>query len=226
MSLKAASSAPNPHTYCGAGRATAAGLVVIACWSALALLTRYASPLLPFELLALSFAIACVSNSVLLRHGLRGLASWRQAPAVWIFASSGLFVYHALYFAALNQAPVAQASLIAYLWPFMIVLMSTLTARQSFQPRHLIGAAMGFLDTVFVILGPSLSGDDLIAASLHEWAGYAAAAYALMWSIYSVANGRFRAIPSGMIGGVCGLVALAGAGLHLLLETTVELSLS
>ncbi|WP_111430950.1 EamA family transporter [Rhodobacteraceae bacterium DSL-40] len=214
-------SAPEPLS--GAGRATAIGIVAIACWSALALLTRFAEPLPPFELLSLSFAVAFLSNSALtLRRGRRGLASWRQPPAAWAFAFAGIFAYHAFYFTALSLAPAAQASLIAYLWPLLIVLLSTLTARGAFRLRHLVGAGLGFLGMVVVIRAPAGAGGVTAGEYPHAWLGYAAAAAcALVWSVYSVANARFRASPSGMIGGVCGLVALAGGGLHLALEPTV-----
>ncbi|GHE06122.1 hypothetical protein GCM10008024_39480 [Allgaiera indica] len=203
-------------------RATAIGIIAIACWSALALLTRRAAPLPPFELLSLSFGVAFVANgAVVLRRGPAGLRSWRQPVAAWVFAFAGIFAYHALYFTALSLAPAAQASLIAYLWPLLIVLLSAGAAGRGFAPRHLVGAALGFAGTVFVVLGPG-GAAPLPSAQPGAWAGYAAAAgCALVWSVYSVANRRFRALPSGMIGGVCGLVALAGGAVHLALEPTL-----
>lgn len=207
-------------------RATAIGIIAIACWSALALLTRRAAPLPPFELLSLSFGVAFLANGALvLRRGAAGFRSWRQPPVAWAFAFVGIFAYHALYFTALSLAPAAQASLIAYLWPLLIVLLSAGVAGQGFAPRHLAGAGLGFAGTLFVVLGPG-GGATLPAAAPGGWAGYgagyaAAAGCALVWSVYSVANRRFRALPSGMIGGVCGLVALTGGAVHLLLEPTL-----
>lgn len=79
----------------------------------------------PFQLLALSFAVACGASLVLL--GLRGRAGfrgWRQPWPVWALGFGGIFAYHALYFFALKAAPAAEASLIAYLWPLLIVLLA------------------------------------------------------------------------------------------------------
>ena len=53
-------------------------------------------------------------------------------------------------------------------------------------------------------------------------AGYLAAfACALVWSSYSVINRRFSDVPSSIIGGICGLVAVAGLVCHLAFETAV-----
>src|SRR3546814_14867274 len=52
--------------------------------------------------------------------------------------------------------------------------------------------------------------------------GYlAAAACALTWSTYSVLNRRFGAVPTEVVGGFCGAVALLGLACHLLWEATV-----
>jgi drug/metabolite transporter (DMT)-like permease len=52
--------------------------------------------------------------------------------------------------------------------------------------------------------------------------GYlAAAGCALTWSSYSVLNRRFGAVPTEVVGGFCGAVALLGLLCHLLWEATV-----
>lgn len=218
----AASTAQTLHLVADTRRArvaTAVGLVAIGLWAALALLTTLCAGLPPFELLTLSFAVAfCLSVLILARRGGGAFRAWRQPVSVWAFSFIGIFSYHALYFTALSRAPAAQASLIAYLWPLLIVLLSTLSKRQSFRARHLLGAVLGFCGSALVILGPDAGTADVA----FPWAGYAAAAAgALVWSSYSVLNRRFQHVPSEFIGGVCGLVALAGLGAHLVFERTV-----
>ncbi len=52
--------------------------------------------------------------------------------------------------------------------------------------------------------------------------GFAAAfGCAIVWSGYSVLNRRFAAVPSAMLVGVCGAVAVAGAICHVLVEPSV-----
>lgn len=199
--------------------ATAIGLLAIGLWSALAVLTKFSGAIPPFELMALGFSVAFIASiAVILKKGLAGFQSWKQPASAWIYSFIGIFVYHALYFFALSKAPVAQASLIAYLWPLLIVVFSTLVTRSGFKFRHLIGAILGFLGTVLVVLsshGPMTNPGGTI------WGYAAAAGCAVVWSAYSVANRRFRDVPSDLIGGVCGLVAVSGACVHFLIEPTV-----
>jgi drug/metabolite transporter (DMT)-like permease len=46
---------------------------------------------------------------------------------LWLVRIGGLFGYHFLNFTALRRAPAAEASLIQYLLPLLIVLGSSLT---------------------------------------------------------------------------------------------------
>lgn len=198
-------------------RATAIGLVAILLWSALALLTVQAGGIPPFELLGLSFGVAAVAGFALLAiRGRAALAQLRQPLAPWLTAFIGIFLYHALYFFALSAAPAAGASLIAYLWPLLIVLLSATLPGERLRLRHLVGALLGLLGTAVILMagGPGEQPGFL--------AGYAAAfGCALVWSGYSVLNRRFGSVPSGMIVGVCAAVAIAGGLCHLAFEATV-----
>ena len=64
----------------------------------------------------------------------------KQPPAVWLLGVAGLFFYHALYFTALSHAPPVDASLIAYLWPLLIVLGSALLPGERLRWWHGAGA--------------------------------------------------------------------------------------
>ena len=197
-------------------QATLVGMVAILLWSVLALLTAATAGVPPFELLALSFAVAFAASLVLLAsRGRQALARLRQPAAPWLLAFLGLFLYHALYFVALKAAPPAAASLVAYLWPLLIVLLSTLLPGGRLRVRHVAGAVLGLAGTALLLRGGGRPGNSPVL-------GYAAAlGCALVWSGYSVLNRRFAGVPSEMIGGVCGAVALAGLACHLALEPSV-----
>ena len=213
-----------PPAAGGTGRATLAGMAAVLLWSCLALLTTLTAGIPPFELLALSFGIAFVLGAGLLALGQRGawLAAWRQPWGAWATGFLGLFGYHALYFFALKSAPAARASLIAYLWPLFLVLLSALAAGRKPGPRHLMGAALGLAGTAAIMLARGDPAADAGAVAGYATAGYVAAfACALTWSGYSVLNRRYSHVPSGIVGGLCGLVALAGLACHLALENTV-----
>ncbi len=168
----------------------------------------------PLELMALTFGIAFVAGTALLAaRGAGGLAALRQPLGAWALSFCGLFFYHALYFLALQSAPPAGASLVAYLWPLLIVLFS---AGAGLRWPHLAGAALGLLGTVLLVRGGAVGAGPAPAL------GYAAAlGCAFVWSGYSVLNRRFARAGSAMMAGVCGLVSLAALLAHFALEPPV-----
>jgi drug/metabolite transporter (DMT)-like permease len=203
----------------GTGRATVVGLIAIGLWSALALATVAAAGIPPFELLALSFGVAFVSGMLVLAvRGRRALARLRQPRGAWLLVFISIFFYHALYFFALATVPPAHASLIAYLWPLLIVLLSAFApGSDRLQHRHLAGAALGFAGAALIFM----TRQDAPTQPAHM-AGYLAAlGCAVIWSGYSVANRRYAQVPSEMLIGVCGAVALAGGAAHMLFERGV-----
>lgn len=203
----------------GAASATLIGVIAVFLWACLALLTTLTAGIPAFQLLASSFAVAFVASLCMLGvRGAAGFSSWRQPWPVWATGFAGIFVYHALYFFALKAAPAAEASLIAYLWPLLIVLLSSFATGESLRKRQLLGALLGLAGTAFIMQQRAQSDSTPMPVI-----GYAAAfACAWVWSIYSVVNRRFSTVPSSIIGGICGLVAVAGLLCHLALETTVR----
>ena len=199
-------------------RATLIGGIAVLLWALLALFTTGAAGIPPFQLLAMTFAVAfAVSLAVLATRGGRAFAAWRQAPAVWALGVGGLFGYHFFYFVALGNAPAVEAGLIAYLWPLLIVVFSALLPGERLRWFHLAGAVMGLAGAALLVTkGRGFDFDPRYSL------GYlAACACALTWSSYSVANRRFGAVPTEVVGGFCGAVALLGLLCHLALEATV-----
>lgn len=200
-------------------RATAIGFCAILLWSGLALLTALTEGVPPFELLALSFGVAFAASLIVLaRRGRAGFRAWRQPWPVWASGFAGIFFYHALYFYALKAAPPAQASLIAYLWPLLIVILAVVMAGEPLRFWQLAGAALGLCGTALVVLG---RGQEAAGGGAPLAGLIAAAGCAVVWAVYSVTNRRFSEVPTEVMGGICGLVALAGAASHLLFERTV-----
>lgn len=207
----------------GKSVATALGCVSILFWSGLALLTVRARGIPPFELLSLSFGVAFLAGlGMLSLRGPRALARLRQPLLPWMTAFLGLFLYHALYFFALATIPPARASLIAYLWPLLIVVFSSrLPGGDGLRLRVLTGAGLGLAGTALLVTGHGASASSSIASAF-GYLGYVAAfGCALVWSGYSVLNRQFANIPSEMLVGVCAAVAVAGALAHFMLEPTI-----
>jgi drug/metabolite transporter (DMT)-like permease len=197
--------------------ATMIGMVAIGLWSALALMTAASGAMPPFELAAITFLIGGALG--LVYAALRGkLRSLIQPPRVFAVGVGGLFGYHALYFAALRLAPPAEASLIAYLWPLLIVLMSALLPGQKLSPPHVIGALIGFAGAVVLFAG-RIGGLSLTASTL--W-GYALAlGCAFVWSSYSVLSRLLKQAPTEAVAGFCLATSALAAVCHGLFETTL-----
>ncbi|GAA6147641.1 EamA family transporter [Pseudooceanicola nitratireducens] len=196
-------------------RATAIGFTAILLWALLALFTVGSAPVPPLQLNAMCFAVGGMLGLIwTVATGQLKTLTRIPLPALAL-GTIGLFGYHALYFAALRNAPPAQAGLIAYLWPLLIVLFSGLLPGETLRAGHLIGALAGFFGAALIIGGVSgLSADHLT--------GYALAlACALTWSGYSVLSRRFGAVPTSAVTIFCLLTAALSALLHLALEDTV-----
>lgn len=198
-------------------RATLIGASAIVLWGTLAPLTALTGGRIPpFQLLAASFTLAFAL--MLLRWRLQGhwgLARARQPLAAWLLGVGGLFGYHACYFAAMQRAPAVQVSLIAYLWPLLIVLFAALLPGARLRVRHLVGAALA-LGGVWVLLGGNAGFDSTYVR------GYLlAAACALIWSAYSVLSRLLPRVPSEAVGWFCGATALFAWVAHFAWEPTL-----
>ncbi|MGP1256119.1 MAG: aromatic amino acid exporter YddG [Kiloniellales bacterium] len=198
--------------------ATLAGGTAVLLWALLALFTTWASGIPPFQLVSLCFTVAAlIGFGVIARKGRAGWQSLRQPVGAWALGSFGLFGYHFFYFMALGNAPAVEASLIAYLWPLLIVVFSALLPGERLRWFHLAGALLGLAGAgLLVTKGQSLAFDPSYSL------GYlAAVACALTWSIYSVTNRRFGQVPTETVAGFCAAAALLGFVSHGIFETWV-----
>ena len=205
-------------------RAMAAGLAAICLWGSLAALSVLAGPIPPFQMVAMTFAVGASIGIVRARYrgvGWAGLVRW---PAkVWLLGIGGLFGYHALYFGALQLAPPAEANLVNYLWPLLIVLLSAPLAGENERGRlgwtHLAGAGLGFAGVALLAFGRGLTfaGDHAMGHAL----GYALAlGCAFTWALYSVLSRRFGDTPTDAIAGFCAASAVLSLLCHLVFEHT------
>ncbi len=194
--------------------ATLAGCGAIALWSALGLLSRAAAAVPPLQLTAMAFAVSSVLGLALL--AVRGeLGVLRQRPMVWLHGVAGLFGFHAFYFAALAWAPPAEANLINYLWPLLIVLFSAALPGMALTRWHLAGVGCGVAGCAVLLGG---------GAGLTEGAvpGYLMAlGSAVTWAVYSVLARRLAAVPTGAVAGFCAATSVLAAASHVAFEVTV-----
>ncbi len=202
------------------GAATLVGAGAVVLWSLLALLTAASGHVPPFELAAMTFAVGGALG--LAFAATRGrLGALAQPWPVWLVGVGGLFGYHALYFAALRLAPPAEASLIAYLWPLLIVLMSALLPGEPLNARSIVGALLG-LGGAATLFWDKFGGAGLDSISGRTTIGYLLAlGCAFVWSSYSVLSRLLKSAPTEAVAGFCLVTALLATVFHFATETTV-----
>ncbi|WP_420960573.1 DMT family transporter [Brucella sp. IR073] len=197
--------------------ATLIGFSAVVMWALLALLTAASGTVPPFQLTAMTFAIGASL----------GLVSWiwrpgamrhlRQPVAVWSLGIIGLFGYHFLYFTALRHAPAVEASLIAYLWPLLIVVGSALMPGEKLRWYHVAGTLLGLAGTALIVTKGGGVGFEAKYLFGYAMAGLCA----LTWSAYSLLSRRFAAVPTDAVTGFCIVTAILSLLCHLALEQTV-----
>lgn len=197
-------------------KATITGFMAVLLWALLALFTVGSAPTPPLLLNTLCFGIG----------GMVGLVwAWvtgsfaqmrRVSLRVYAFGAIGLFAYHLLYFSALRLAPAAEAGLIAYLWPLLIVVFSGLLPSERLRAGHVIGAICGFCGAALIISGggSGLSGD--------YFAGYLLALLAAFtWAGYSVLSRLVGTAPTASVAVFCLATSALSLPLHFMFEETL-----
>ena len=197
-------------------RATAIGFVAVLLWALLALFTVETAPTPPLLLNTICFAIGGTIGLI----WVAATRSWSELTAVplrvYVFGTLGIFGYHTLYFSALRAAPAAEAGLIAYLWPLLIVLFSGLLPGEQLRRGHLIGAVLAFAGAGLLVAGGAQG------LRMEHALGYGLALLcALTWSGYSVGSRLIGDAPTSSVAVFCLASALGSGILHLALEDTL-----
>jgi drug/metabolite transporter (DMT)-like permease len=196
---------------------TLVGFTAILTFSLLAVLSTAAGPIPPFQLAAMTFLLGGLVGASTWVVRPNAIKSLRQPWQVWALGAVGLCVYHNAYFFAIQSAPPVEASLIAYLWPLLIVVFAAFLPGEKLRVHHLVGVVLGFAGAVIVITkGGSVGLADGIKS------GHIIALFcAFVWSGYSVLSRRFGQVPTDVVAGYCLITAGVSLVLHLMLEPTV-----
>ena len=186
-------------------------------WSLLAVLTVATGKIPAFQLAAMTFATGALVGFMTWIGRPEAIGALRLPPVAWLVGIGGLFGYHALYFLALRFAPPAEAGLLNYLWPLLIVVFSSALPGERLAPHHIIGALLGLAGTVLLFVGNS----SLDFAPGQVPGLGAAFVAAFVWAAYSVMSRKLKAVPTDAVAGFCAATALLAAAVHGLVEVTV-----
>ncbi len=196
---------------------TCIGALAIPLWAMWPSLALRTAPLPPLETLALAFACGWISFSALHMHaGEATPGSTAGSRQEWLPAlvyAAALSGGDLCFLLALHRIPAAQANLLSYLWPVMLVVLGAAAGAFRLGLRQLAGLAMGFAGATILIWDGhvvlSAGGIALALLSGGLWAAYCV--FRLVWKR-----------PAGnLLARGCGVSALLCACLHLLLEPTI-----
>ena len=196
--------------------AFAAGAVLF--WATWPTLATLAMPAPPFSVFGLAAAVG-LAAALLMAILRRRTASFLATPfRSVLLVSVGLLVNNVLYLFAMPRIGPAEANVVAYLWPVMLVLIMAARRRERLGPWRLGGIALGFAGAV-VAIGPSFAlGFDLAGVVLAFLSGLTFAVYAAVRS-----HGREA---DDVIGPSMGLLAVLALVLHFGFEAPASLSSS
>ena len=197
---------------------TCVGALAIPLWATWPCLAIRTFEIPPLEFLAMMFLVGWLVLASLHRPTKTGIdrlskRSWLPAAAFAVSLSGGDIAF----IAATHRIPAAQANLISYLWPVMIVVFGAAIGLFRLRLRHIIGLGLGFSGAVILIwdgrISISLSGIGLALLNGAFWAGYCI--LRLAW----------KKPAENVLARGCAISALLCASLHVFLEPTLIPSL-
>jgi drug/metabolite transporter (DMT)-like permease len=187
--------------------ATILALITILLWSFQAFLGASLSQVPPFLLVGIAFCVSGLISAVRIR-------SWRVNWTTLVMGVGGIFGYNLFYFFAFQHAPAIEASLLNYLWPLLIVVLSPVfLAGYRLRRHHLVGAVIGLAGAALIVTGGHFALDRT------NLTGYMlATGAALTWASYSLLTKRVRPFSNAAVGGFCLISGVLSLATHLVFE--------
>lgn len=204
----------------GPAIATLIGSSSIFLWAVWPSLAVVAAPAPTFQILALGMAIGfLVLAGLRLARGEPLSAMRPRSWGLFIAGVVGILGTNAFNFIAVTRISPAQASVIAYLWPMLALILAATLGLQKLSVRHYIAILLGFTGAIFVIDPFGEVQFDTIGIGCAFLAGLSFATY----TTYRLIDDRS---PSDAVG-IYSLVAAVLCGLiHSQIEVTQTLSTS
>jgi drug/metabolite transporter (DMT)-like permease len=165
------------------------GLGAILCWASLPAATGSGlQGMSTEELMFYSFSFAAAYlylQDLLSGKGVRIKLPGLKASLLGVW---GIFLYHYVYYLALDNAPLAEAAILATTWSFWIVVFSSLLLFRRLRFSVVVTALVGLFGAGLVIS----AGQQLAFQTVHLKGYLLALLCGLIWSSFSVALSRLR----------------------------------
>jgi drug/metabolite transporter (DMT)-like permease len=194
---------------------TCVGVLAIPLWATWPALALRALEMPAFECLTIAFlfgwiALGCThrtATTVASKHS-RWL-SWVPAIA----CALGLCGSNAFHILATHYIPAAEANLISYLWPVMIVGIGAMLGLFRLRPRQIVGLGLGFAGAV-ILMGGGAMMLSLVGIALALLSG-------MSWALYCIFRLKWKTVAGPVLTRGCAISTGLCFGMHLLLEPTV-----
>lgn len=189
--------------------ATIIGCSALLFWSVSAVMASNLRNIPSLEVVGITFGVCflVVGAKLTLK---KQWSQIKQPLFLWIGGFLGIYLSDLTFIAAFKYAPPAQADLINFLWPMLLILFSSFLPSEKFSLKYFAAAIIAFYGVYFLI-----SHDlDNSPFSIHYLKGYLLAFItAVLWSGYSLLSRHYNKAPVEMIGMYCGI----GSAISLLL---------
>ncbi len=199
-------------------KATIIGQAALVIWSLSACCTMALSGIPAFEILSGIFISGFVASSII--NTIKG--NWSDAsgrPKYLILAGIlGIIGNDIFYILSFKHAPAIQVDLIVYLWPMMVLILSSLFLNEKTGIHHIFACILAFLGVYILLTADSETG----LFHPQYLIGYACAfASALLWSIYIIISRKYAKSTPELFAIYCGVGAIFSLVMHFNFETTV-----
>ncbi|UTH74022.1 DMT family transporter [Chromobacterium sp. IIBBL 290-4] len=190
-------------------------LAAIAMWASVATLSALTHDLPPFFVAGVGLCL----GSLLTVHRIQ---EWKVPIKVFANGVYGIFGFYFFLFNAYRLAPVMEATVLSYVWPLLMVLLSPLALRGTrLGLNHIVGSLIGFAGAALIVTGGKLS------LSMDALPGYLMAlGAAVVWASYSLFTRRLPGCGDNAVGGFCLTSGLLALGLHFATEPAAHPSLA
>jgi len=196
---------------------TCVGALALPLWATWPALALRAFEMPAFECLTVAFLVGWLVLRAIESAGVgaasRSAESWLPALACAV----GLTGANGFHILATHSIPAAQANLISYLWPVMIVIFGAMLRLFRLRMRQVSGLGLGFAGTAILLgdarltLAPAGIGLALLSG--------------LCWALYCLFRLKWRGAAARVLARGCAVSTFLCAVLHLLLEPTIVPSL-
>jgi drug/metabolite transporter (DMT)-like permease len=176
------------------------------------------SSLPAFEILSGIFISGFVASAAINTARQNWKSAFNRPKYLIIAGIFGIVGNDIFYILAFKHAPAVQVDLIVYLWPMMVLMLSSLVLSEEIRKNHVLACFLAFAGVCFLLFS---EGEDGIFNAQY-WPGYFFAFMsAVLWAIYIVISRRYIKSTPELFAIYCIVGAVFSVIMHLLFEETV-----